>query len=151
MAVAESTVEPEASGKRLGVFHQLFRFVVIGGGCAVIDAGTYSLLLALGLPNWASKAVSFVLGTSASYAINRKFTFRGASTGNTTAKALGFGLVYAVTFFVNVGTNQLLYLTLPHFAVAHGEQVRYAICWTVAQGLATLINFVMLKWVVFRE
>ena len=31
---------PQSTGKRLGLFNQLFRFVVIGGGCAVIDAGT---------------------------------------------------------------------------------------------------------------
>ena len=147
MAVAESTVEPEASGKRLGVFHQLFRFVVIGGGCAVIDAGTYSLMLALGWPIWLSRAISFILGTSTSYLLNRKLTFHGANTGNTTAKAGAFALVYIVTFFVNWGTNQLL-TTLTH---AQGNSLLLGICWVVGQGLGTLINFVMLKWVVFRE
>ncbi|NYI81893.1 putative flippase GtrA [Saccharopolyspora hordei] len=137
----------QAEPKRLGVLNQLVRFVVIGGFCAIIDAGTYALLLSFGLPNWVSKAVSFILGTTASYLINRKFTFSGASTGNTRAKAVGFAIVYTATFFVNVGTNQLLYLTLPEFH----EQLRYAVCWVVAQGLGTLINFVMLKWVVFRE
>ncbi|MBB5154141.1 putative flippase GtrA [Saccharopolyspora phatthalungensis] len=137
----------ETETKRLGVFNQLFRFIIIGGGCAIIDAGVYAILLSLGLPNWTSKAVSFILGTTASYLINRKFTFSGASTGNAKAKAVAFAAVYGVTFFVNVGTNQLLYVTLPDF----NEQFRYAVCWVVAQGLGTLINFVMLKWVVFRD
>ncbi|MER5390157.1 GtrA family protein [Saccharopolyspora sp. NPDC002686] len=146
MAVAEAQTD-QAEPKRLGVVNQLIRFVAIGGFCAIIDAGVYALLLSFGWPNWTSKAVSFILGTTASYLINRKFTFSGASTGNAKAKALGFAVVYTATFFVNVGTNQLLYLTLPDF----DPQLRYAVCWIVAQGLGTLINFVMLKWVVFRD
>ena len=114
---------------------------------AVIDAGTYSLMLALGWPIWLSRAISFILGTSTSYLLNRKLTFHGANTGNTTAKAGAFALVYIVTFFVNWGTNQLL-TTLTH---AQGNSLLLGICWVVGQGLGTLINFVMLKWVVFRE
>lgn len=149
MAVAEPAADPQA--KRLGVVNQLFRFVGIGGACAVIDAAFYALFLSLNLPNFVSRSGSFIIGTSASYLVNRKYTFSGASTGNTKAKAVGFGLVYIVTFFVNIGTNQLLYLALPDFTFASGDVVRYATCWVIGQGLGTLINFVMLKWVVFRD
>jgi putative flippase GtrA len=145
VAVAEPAVETEV--KRLGLVNQLFRFVLIGGACAVVDFGTYSLLLgALGWPVSLSKSISFILGTTCSYLINRKFTFSGANTGNTRAKAVGFALVYTVTFFVNVGTNQLLVLLfdarLPW---------QFTLFWVIAQGIGTLINFVMLKWVVFRH
>jgi putative flippase GtrA len=147
VTVAESAVETEV--KRLSLFNQLFRFVLIGGGCALIDSGTYALLLTLGWPYWLSKSISFILGTTASYLINRRFTFTGASKGNTTAKAGGFALVYLVTFFVNVGTNQLMISLTPNVVVTH--TVKIAICWVVAQGVATLMNFVMLKWVIFRD
>jgi putative flippase GtrA len=147
VTVAESVVGTEI--KRLGLFNQLFRFVVIGGGCALIDSGTYALLLALGLPYWLSKSISFILGTTASYLINRRFTFSGASTGNTKAKAGGFALVYGVTFFVNVGTNQLMIAITPDVISTH--VIKLAICWIIAQGVATLMNFAMLKWVVFRD
>ncbi|QUG99560.1 GtrA family protein [Saccharopolyspora erythraea] len=150
MAVAEPAAGQTANSevKRLGVFNQLFRFVVIGGGCAIIDSGTYALMLGLlGWPVWLSRAISFILGTSASYVINRQFTFRGASTGNTTAKAGGFALVYIVTFFVNWGTNQLLVM----LTGAEGNGWLLTLCWVIGQGLGTLINFVMLKWVVFRD
>lgn len=150
MAVAESAAEQalqQQESKRLGLFSQLFRFIIIGGGCAVIDFGTYSLLLGLfGWPVYLSKSISFILGTTASYFINRKFTFAGASTGNTKAKAGAFALVYTVTFFVNTGTNQLL-VTLFQ---AH-EPWQFTLFWVIAQGLGTLMNFVMLKWVVFRD
>lgn len=147
MTVAESAVRTEV--RQLGLFHQLARFVVIGGGCALIDSGVYTLLLSVGLPYWLSKSISFILGTTASYLINRRFTFSGASTGNTKAKAGGFALVYSVTFFVNVGTNQLMIALTPNVIATH--TIKIAICWIIAQGVATLINFAMLKWVIFRD
>jgi putative flippase GtrA len=147
VAVAESAVRTEV--KQLGLFHQLARFVVIGGGCALIDFSVYTLLVAVGWPYWLSKSISFILGTTASYLINRRFTFTGASTGNTKAKAGGFALVYTVTFFVNVGTNQFMIALTPDVIVSH--VIKITVCWIVAQGVATLINFAMLKWVVFRD
>jgi putative flippase GtrA len=143
-----AVAEPAAEVKRLGLFSQLSRFVIIGGVCAVIDFGTYSLMLGvLGWPVWLSRGLSFIIGTSTSYVVNRKLTFHGANTGNTTAKAGGFALVYIVTFFVNWGTNQLLVV----LTGAAGHPWLITLCWVIGQGLGTLINFVMLKWVVFRD
>lgn len=150
MAAAE-TEAADSTLQRIGVFNQLVRFVVIGAGCAIPDYGTYMLLANLGLPAGVAKAIGFILGTTASYLINRRYTFHGASTGNTKAKALGFALVYGVTFFVNTGTTQLMASTLPEFTIVWGDQIRYTVCWGIGQGLGTLINFVMLKLVVFRE
>lgn len=146
-ATAQDPTTEAAGTPKLGMFQQLFRFVLIGGGCAVIDFGTYSLLLGVvGLPVWLSKSISFILGTTASYLINRKFTFSGASTGNSKAKALAFAIVYTVTFFVNIGSNQALCVLF------HAHQPwQFTLFWVIAQGLGTLINFVMLKWVVFRD
>jgi putative flippase GtrA len=49
-----------------------------------------------------------------------------------------------VTFFVNVGTNALMLHLLPK----SGWQLTLA--WTTAQALATTINFIMLRTVVFK-
>lgn len=149
MAVAETAADPEV--KKLGILNQLIRFGLIGGVCALIDYGSYMTLLGLEAPNWLARSLSFVLGTSTSYVANRKLTFRGANTGNTKAKAGAFVLVYIVTFFVNIGTNQVLFLSLPDFEMAYGAQLRWTVCWVVGQGLGTGINFVLLRWVVFRE
>lgn len=145
MAVAESAVE--AGPKKLGLGRQFFRFLAIGGGCAVIDIGSYALMLLVGWPIWLSRSISFVLGTGTSYLLNRRLTFHGASTGNTALKAGGFVAVYIATFFVNVGTNQASVLALD----AEGSALLLGISWVLGQGLGTLINFVMLKWVVFRD
>lgn len=148
MSAAKTDNAPEG---HIGVATQLARFVIIGAACALVDSGIYTLLLTLSFPVYISKSVSFILGTTASYLINRKFTFSAARTGNTKAKLAGFTLVYITTFGVNVGVNQALYLSLPEFDVASGDQFRYAFCWIIAQGLSTLINFAMLRLVVFRN
>ncbi|WP_460957958.1 GtrA family protein [Parasphingorhabdus pacifica] len=152
--MAESAAEAsDASSpvKRLGVFNQLFRFIGIGGVCAVLDYGSYMTMLALDVPNWLARSLAFILGTSTSYVANRRFTFKGAASGNRKAQASGFAIVYTITFFVNVGVNQVLFSTLPEFAFAYGDPIRSSVCWVVGQGLGTLINFVMLKWVIFRD
>lgn len=144
-----SVAEPAADtgAKRLGLANQLLRFIVIGGGCALIDAGVYALLLGgAGWPAWLSKSISFILGTGTSYLVNRRYTFSGAGSGNTTAKAGAFALLYTVTFFVNMGTNQALIV----FFHAHLPW-QYSLFWVIAQGTGTLINFVMLKVLIFRD
>jgi putative flippase GtrA len=45
---------------------------------------------------------------------------------------------------VNVGVNALMLHLLPSFSW------RITVAWVVAQGVATVINFVMLRTVVFR-
>lgn len=143
MAVAESDV---ATGS-LGRFHQFFRFGVIGVGCAVLDYGVYiALSLGLGWPYWLAKTISFCCGTAASYLFNRKFTFSGARSGNAGAKAGAFVVVYGATFAANQVSNQLLI----SMTGAH-EFWSITLIWVVAQGVQTLINFVLLKWVVFRD
>ncbi|MEV0698461.1 GtrA family protein [Saccharopolyspora sp. NPDC050389] len=143
--MAEPAAQTEQ--KRLSVFSQLLRFIVIGGGCAIIDFGTYSLLLGVaGWPVWLSKSISFILGTTASYLINRKFTFQGANTGNTKAKMGAFAALYATTFFVNMGSNQVLVMVFNA-----QEPWQFTLFWVIAQGLGTLINFIMLKVLIFRD
>ena len=128
---------------RIGLVNQLGRFVLIGGFCALVDFGVYQLLLHLGLWVHLAKAISFIAGTTTAYFLNRRFTFTGASTGTGTQVG-GFAVLYTTTFFVNVGVNALVLTLLPEFTL------EYAVAWAVAQGLATAINFVMLRTVVFK-
>ncbi|WP_020663374.1 GtrA family protein [Amycolatopsis benzoatilytica] len=130
-----------------GLLGQLVRFGVIGGFCALLDLGTYSLLRAVGMDAapWVdlARAISFIVGTTTAFFLNRRFTFAaGKREGN--AQVGSFVLLYAVTFFVAVGVNQVMLRVLPE----SGWQATLA--WVVSQATATVINFVMLKWVVFR-
>lgn len=128
---------------KIGLVNQLGRFVLIGGFCALVDFGVYQGLLHLGLWVHLAKALSFIVGTTTAYFLNRRFTFAAARTGGA-AQLGGFALLYTVTFFVNVGTNALLLAVLP------ASRWEILLAWAIAQGTATTINFVLLRTVVFR-
>jgi putative flippase GtrA len=134
----------DAQPDRLGLVGQIGRFVLIGGFCALVDYGVYQGLLALGMWVHAAKALSFIAGTTTAFFLNRRFTFAAGNTGGL-GQLGGFALLYTVTFFVNVGTNALVLHLLPE------SGWRVTLAWVIAQGVATIINFVMLRTVVFRE
>ncbi|PXY31855.1 GtrA family protein [Prauserella muralis] len=144
MVATDSQASDVARTPSPGLMAQLVRFALIGGFCALVDSGIYWLLLELGLWVHLAKAISFIAGTTTAYFLNRRFTFKAAQKGGA-GQIGGFMLLYTVTFFVNVGTNALALHLLPDFTW------RVALAWIIAQGTATTINFVMLKWVVFRE
>ncbi|HVV19755.1 MAG TPA: GtrA family protein [Pseudonocardiaceae bacterium] len=132
----------QATPERRGVVDQAIRFVVFGVLSAGVDFGVYQLFLHVG--TWAdvAKAISFICGTITAYALNRRWTFDSAGGA---APAARFAALYTVTFFVNVGVNALgLY-------VLSGHRWTVPVAWVIAQGTATVINFVMLRLVVFRD
>jgi putative flippase GtrA len=125
-----------------GLLDQAARFVLFGVLAAGVDFGVYQLLLGMGL--WAdlAKAISFICGTVTAYMLNRRWTFNAAGGA---APAMRFATLYSVTFFVNVGVNALFLHLLA------GRSWHVAIAWVIAQGTATVINFVLLRTVVFRQ
>ncbi len=126
---------------RLGLVAQLSRFVVIGVLSAVVDFGAYHALLSVGAWPSAAKAVSFILGTTTAYLLNRRFTF---SSAGGRGRFAGFALLYGTTFALNVAMNALMLAVLP------GIPLRVSLAWAAAQALATTVNFVLLRTVVFR-
>ncbi len=127
---------------KLGLAAQLGRFVAVGVVAALVDFGIYHALLAVGLFPSGSKAISFVCGTVTAYLLNRRFTF---SSAGGKGRVAGFVALYGTTFALNVGTNALMLAVLP------AMPFRTSLAWVVAQGVATVINFVMLRTVVFRD
>jgi len=129
---------------RRGLVSQLGSFVVVGVLAAMVDFGIYHLLLNLGLWVPVSKGISFILGTTTAYLLNKRFTFTGANTGGK-GRFAGFVALYGTTFAVNVGMNSLVLYLLP--PLDHDT----SLAWLVAQGTATAINFVMLRYVIFKN
>ena len=146
------TTDPQANAEiesaSPGVLLQLLRFVLIGGFCGLLDLGIYQSLRALGMETVpledVARACSFAVGTTAAYFLNRKFTF-AAGHREGVGQVGGYALLYTTTFFVAVGVNRLMLAVLPVM------DWQSTLAWAVSQGTATAINFVMLKWVVFRE
>lgn len=121
---------------------QIVRFVATGAGSAVLDFGlTMALQYGFGASFAVAKAFGFILGTTVAYLINRRWTFRAEPSA---ARFVAVVALYAVTFFVNVG----LYSWLSH---AWPETVIWsAAAFVVAQGVATVINFVVQRAVIFK-
>ena len=116
--------------------------MAVGAVSALVDFGIYQGLLAIGLFPSVAKSLSFGCGTTTAYLLNRRFTFAAATGGR--GRAAGFVLLYGTTFALNVGTNALMLAVLP------AMPLRTSVAWVIAQGVATVINFVMLRTVVFR-
>jgi putative flippase GtrA len=136
--MASARTEPN----RRGLLDQAVRFVLVGVLAAGVDFGIYQLELHFGMWPSLAKAISFICGTTTAYVINRRWTFDAAGGA---APAMRFATLYTVTFFVNVGVNALFL----HLLATHGWRV--PVSWLIAQATATMINFVLLRTVVFRQ
>lgn len=130
---------PPGAADRLST--QLRRFVLVGGVAFLVDLGSYQALLALGLWVHLAKALAFIAGTSTAYLINRRWTFQGKGGGAEYASIMA---LYGITFAVQVGMNALMLVLLPPF---HGE---FTCAFVVAQAVATVINFIVQRTVIFR-
>ena len=131
----------EPGGTDVDLKTQMVRFIATGGLSAVVDYGLYTLFLAFGLPVYVAKSIGFVAGTTTAYLINRRWTFKAEPSR---ARFIAVVVLYAVTFVVQVGLNQLMIHTLPD------EWWRTPLAFVIAQGTATVINFVVQRAVIFK-
>ena len=93
-----------------GFLGQASRFVVVGVIGALIDSGVYALALHLDVWVHAARALSFVCGTTAAYALNRRWAFRVSGGAR---QATGYAVLYGVMFFVILGANALALAVFP--------------------------------------
>jgi putative flippase GtrA len=137
----ELPIVDEPGGTDVDLKTQIVRFTLTGGLSAVVDYSLYILGLALGLQRDLAKSLSFIAGTTTAYLINRRWTFQAPPSR---ARFIAVVVLYAVTFAVQVGINRVLSLALPD------EWWRTPLAFVVAQGTATVINFVVQRAVIFK-
>lgn len=134
--MAEPPISPQLS---LGT--QIWRFVATGGLAAIVDFTLYVALLAAGLHVNVAKTLSFIAGTTTAYLINRRWTFQAPPS---TARFVAVVVLYAVTYAVQVGINYIFYMEFDD------KPWRVPVAFVIAQGTATVINFIVQRTVIFR-
>lgn len=121
---------------------QVLRFVLTGGFSAIVDFGLLQALhTGLGVQIDLAKALSFIAGTVTAYLINRRWTFGAQPSRRRFAAVM---LLYGLTFAVQVGIFHVCYHQFGGAAWAS------LAAFVIAQGTATVINFIVQRTWIFR-
>lgn len=130
---------------------QIVRFVLTGGLSAVVDFGLYLILWkVVGFERDIAKACSFIVGTTTAYLLNRRWTFQAEPSRS---RFLAVVVLYGITFAAQVGINALMVTNLPTMKVqvlGHSMGLAVLVAFVVAQGVATVINFIVQRMVIFK-
>jgi putative flippase GtrA len=128
---------------KAGLRGEAVRFLLVGGGAALLDLASYLLLRFAGLPTPIAKGCSFALAASAAYFGNKHFTYRRDITSK--ASVLLYALLYTCTLGLNVIINDGVLHVLHQ-----KDSYEIAAAWFIATAISAGVNFLGTKLVIFR-
>ena len=126
---------------------QLVRFILVGGFSAIVDFGSTAIFhFGLGFSDTLSKSLGFVLGTLTAYIINRRWTFQAEPS---TFRFVVTMVSYALTFGVQLGLYKVFIPVLEGMDLS----AFWIRVWSfvIAQGTATVLNFLIQKFLIFKK
>jgi putative flippase GtrA len=143
-AEAVACAPPREAGLR-GLIGQALRFGVVGTIGFVVDTATvYGLHFLVGLGLYSAGAAAYVVAATATWGLNRAWTFRDASRARPGRQWALFLAVQLIGFALNRGTYAALIAFLP-LAAAH------PVIAVAAGSIAGMgVNFLTARTVVFR-
>lgn len=109
----------------------------------MIDFAAYHLLLQAGVATSPAKASGFVSGAVFGYFAHGTWTFRADARGGRSMAE--FASLYAFTLTLNVAANAAVLAALQPWWGARGA------AFLAATGLAAVLNFLGMKFLVFRQ
>lgn len=131
------------------LYAQSAKFAITGGISAVIDGSlTWLFQIVLGLfGDVTSRTIGFVFGTLTAYLLNRRWTFNAQAS---TSRFVAVAATYALTYVVNITAYKYLFRVFDTQFDWPSSWALWA-AFAVAQGCATIINFLVQRWVIFRS
>ena len=124
---------------------EFLRFGVVGTAGFVVDAVVLMGAIALGAGPWLGRVVSYIAAATATYLLNRAWTFRAAERGARVRQWALFLAVNLVGFACNYGTYAVLIASSALVA-------RNPVLGVAAGSLAGLVwNFMLVRRYVFRQ
>lgn len=131
---------------RLRLLGELFRFGSVGVVGFLVDAGVLTAVMLLGTGPWLGRVFSYVVAATATFTLNRAWTFRGADRSRPVTRDWGvFLLVNLVGFACNYGTYAAMVAGIPLVR-------EFPVLGVAAGSLAGMTgNFLLSRRYVFRN
>jgi putative flippase GtrA len=125
---------------------QLLRFLVVGGSSVAVDLICYAVLLNH-MDRIAAKGLSYLAGVLFGFAGNKFWTFE--SQRRSYSEPAIYFLLYLSTMVLNIAINSWVFHNLQNWNRA--EDASQLLAFLVATGVTTVINFLGLKHLAFRQ